>query len=468
MSRIKLEGRDVYPAKSEGGIVDVFCDKPFLLAKARWVGDEEVSVCIGCDNKFNQLRRKHHCRQCGRVLCAKCCKEKVPLPHLGLEEPERVCDLCLPITELITKARSKMTAFQIEAANGISKGVQDPQTIIPMVELGGLQTLIYLTRVNSSDQVKRACASGLHTLATHQPLLPVLAEAGAIRALCSVLTNVLESQERLIVDGLSALMLFCKNSDLKARAIHDGALQPVLHLCGMTSSSAIALLAVKTLNLITEDTKSHQAIIESNHGALSKLLALTMSTDEQMQEGSLKTLAKLSMGTDWHRHKIIQEDFTSGKMILRSLKNRPRNIQVLCNVLCLVGNLATCEQDQASLMEYMDCVCRLMVEFKEKNELMLHAARAIANFAKCQQNAYRLGQHTADIVAICMKSNVPEIHYHGLRAVFYLLKHSTAITTMDLMKDGATEVFTALASTPGAIENIQQNLLHHVLEIAGP
>ncbi len=119
-------------------------------------------------------------------------------------------------------------------------------------------------------------------------------------------------------------------------------------------------------------------------------------------------------------------------------------------------------------MEYMDCVCQLMVEFRGKNELVLHASRAIANFAKCPQNAYRLGQHTADIVSICMKSNVPDVHYYGLRAIFYLLKHSTAITTMDLMKDGATEVFTALASTPGAIENIQRSLSDHILEIVGP
>ncbi|XP_033644401.1 uncharacterized protein LOC117304034 [Asterias rubens] len=467
MARIKLEGREIFPAKTEGGNPNVCVDTPFILAKARWVGDEEVSICIACNNKFNQLRRKHHCRQCGRVLCAKCCKEKVPLPHLGLEDPERVCDLCLPISELLTKARSKITAFQIEAANGISKGVQDPQTIIPMVELGGIQTLIYLTRVNSSDQVKRACASGLHILSTNQPLLFVLAEAGAIKALCSVLTNVLESQERLIVDGLSALMIFCKSADLKSRVIQDGALQPVLQLCGV-SSSAIALLAVNTLNLITEDTQSHKAIIESNHNALVKLLALTASTDEQMQEGSLKTLARLSKGTEWHRHKIIQEDFSSGKLILRALKNRPKNIQVLCNVLCLVGNLATCEQDQASLMEYMDCVCRLMIEFREKNEIVLQASRGIANFAKCPQNAYRLGQHTADIVSICMKSNVPDVHYYGLRAIFYLLKHSTAITTMDLMKDGATEVFTALASTPGAIDNIQRSLSDHIVEIVGP
>lgn len=31
---------------------------------------------------------------------------KVPLPQLGFEEPERICDDCLDVTSLVTKSRS--------------------------------------------------------------------------------------------------------------------------------------------------------------------------------------------------------------------------------------------------------------------------------------------------------------------------------------------------------------------------
>lgn len=43
----------------------------------RWLADDSAQVCPLCSQKFTQIRRKHHCRQCGKVLCSKCCNEKV-------------------------------------------------------------------------------------------------------------------------------------------------------------------------------------------------------------------------------------------------------------------------------------------------------------------------------------------------------------------------------------------------------
>lgn len=44
--------------------------------------------------------------------------------------------------------------------------------------------------------------------------------------------------------------------------VQDGALPPVLALCGMSVSEAIALIAVRTLNLLMENIGSHTALIE--------------------------------------------------------------------------------------------------------------------------------------------------------------------------------------------------------------
>lgn len=103
MTSVKLEGKFTTLAQVEG-LPDVFTSTNFTLLKSRyttyslwnyfhflfhpftnyhyeltsrWVSDDEVSVCQWCKNKFNQLRRKHHCRQCGNVFCSKCCNEKV-------------------------------------------------------------------------------------------------------------------------------------------------------------------------------------------------------------------------------------------------------------------------------------------------------------------------------------------------------------------------------------------------------
>ncbi|XP_072051017.1 uncharacterized protein [Amphiura filiformis] len=466
LTRIRLEGVEIFPAQTEGSD-NVFNNAPFRLAKARWVADEEAHSCVVCTNKFNQIRRKHHCRQCGLVLCSKCCKEKVPLPQLGFDEPERVCDACLPVAELITKSRSTMANFQGEAAAGLSELTLNINDLKKVVELGGLQTLIYLC-TKPNEQLRQACASGLHTLATHQPLLSILADAGAIKAVCSLLSTANENQEQLLIDGISILMIFCKSPGLKAKVVSDGAMQPILNVCSMRVSSAIALIAMQMLNLVTEDEGSHAAIIENDKSALPKLLSLTISPDEQMQEGVLKTLARLSMGTDWHRHRIIQEDFSSSKCLVKVLKNRPKNIQVLVNATCLIANLATCEQDQNSMTDYMDCVCQLLVEFKAKQEILTHVIRALANFAKFPPHSYRLGQHLPSIVSICLKSTNKEVHTNGLRTILYMLNHSTGVTLSQLMRDGATEVFTALASTPGIIDGIQRTLQQQVPERCSP
>lgn len=64
--------------------------KPF------WVPDTEASNCMHCDVKFTVIKRRHHCRACGKVLCSQCCNQKTRLPHLDNKEA-RVCQHCLAV-----------------------------------------------------------------------------------------------------------------------------------------------------------------------------------------------------------------------------------------------------------------------------------------------------------------------------------------------------------------------------------
>ncbi|XP_050521870.1 myotubularin-related protein 3 [Daktulosphaira vitifoliae] len=59
-----------------------------------WVPDHAVTQCMSCDNKFWLGRRKHHCRSCGKIFCADCSRNLVPLPAEQLYEPVRVCESC--------------------------------------------------------------------------------------------------------------------------------------------------------------------------------------------------------------------------------------------------------------------------------------------------------------------------------------------------------------------------------------
>ncbi|MCJ1264089.1 hypothetical protein MMC22_003960 [Lobaria immixta] len=47
----------------------------------RWQPDAEVSRCPICGANFNFWFRKHHCRKCGRVVCANCSPHRITIPR---------------------------------------------------------------------------------------------------------------------------------------------------------------------------------------------------------------------------------------------------------------------------------------------------------------------------------------------------------------------------------------------------
>ncbi|KAK3749912.1 hypothetical protein QZH41_017358, partial [Actinostola sp. cb2023] len=411
---IRLEDDDVFPAKTEGP-ANVYSSTPFLLVKPRWMPDEEAHTCPLCSQKFNQLRRKHHCRQCGKVLCNKCCSEKVPLPQMGFEDPERVCDYCLPVTSLITKSRSFQLPFKRDAAESLTEMFKD----LPSLK-------------------KAAVSEGLKILSTHPPLHSILAKCGAIKALCSILSSTNESQEKTLQDGISALMIFCKSEDLKAQALADGALNPVLSLCAM--KEAIALLAMMTLSHIVEHHGNLAPLIESDRNALPRILALTKANDEKIQEIALRILSQMSMGTDWQRHRIVQEDFSAGRCLVESLRRGPKNLQVLVNASSLIANLAMGEQDQMSLRDCLEAMCRVMSSHAQHKDIQTQVSRALANFSKFHQNSSILIGALSQIIKIHLKlisffkqSDDETIRCHGLRTVMDLLSQQKDQTVAQLM-----------------------------------
>lgn len=77
--------------------VSVLDDEPRIgYTRPFWVPDNEALSCMRCDTKFTVIKRRHHCRACGKVLCNNCCNMKAKLAYLDFQE-DRVCLVCYEI-----------------------------------------------------------------------------------------------------------------------------------------------------------------------------------------------------------------------------------------------------------------------------------------------------------------------------------------------------------------------------------
>jgi len=69
-----------------------------LPVEPPWV--TEGDNCLECGGRFSITTRKHHCRHCGRLLCAKCSEKDIPIVKYNLAKPVRVCDTCFDVLTL--------------------------------------------------------------------------------------------------------------------------------------------------------------------------------------------------------------------------------------------------------------------------------------------------------------------------------------------------------------------------------
>ncbi|KAK3716517.1 hypothetical protein LTR37_006413 [Vermiconidia calcicola] len=60
-------------------------DSDFVLP--RWQADADVNKCPVCQTEFHFFYRKHHCRKCGRVVCAACSPHRITIPKQYIVQP---------------------------------------------------------------------------------------------------------------------------------------------------------------------------------------------------------------------------------------------------------------------------------------------------------------------------------------------------------------------------------------------
>ncbi|XP_078087305.1 lateral signaling target protein 2 homolog [Mustelus asterias] len=65
-----------------------------LEVPPEWIADSACNQCMSCKAPFTIIRRRHHCRNCGKIFCSRCSSQSAPLPWFGQMKPVRVCAHC--------------------------------------------------------------------------------------------------------------------------------------------------------------------------------------------------------------------------------------------------------------------------------------------------------------------------------------------------------------------------------------
>jgi hypothetical protein len=107
------------------------------LVLPRWQSDADVSQCPVCKNYFTFWYRKHHCRKCGRVVCANCSPHRITIPRQFIVRPPEPSSAILDLTG-DTSPSSPTTPMQLwggEEVRVCNPCVPDPNFSPPPQQL---------------------------------------------------------------------------------------------------------------------------------------------------------------------------------------------------------------------------------------------------------------------------------------------------------------------------------------------
>ena len=81
-----------------------------------WDPDEAKDYCTGCTRKFSMTTRRHHCRNCGQIVCGKCSSKKRIIENISSTKPVRVCDSCFAkMDETASSLASSMATLSVSS-----------------------------------------------------------------------------------------------------------------------------------------------------------------------------------------------------------------------------------------------------------------------------------------------------------------------------------------------------------------
>ncbi|XP_056151758.1 zinc finger FYVE domain-containing protein 26 [Lampris incognitus] len=261
-------------------------------ARKDWIPDGQQDVCMVCRReRFTMFNRRHHCRQCGRLVCHACSERRMLVEGCPGDQV-RVCDQCYAFFH----PDSDEELEQAEVGSpGAAEGAPDGLLHLPEV----VQRQIHLSTNPAENQLSRSefyyeqapsaylCASilSLHSdqaTCGHQLI-------GHCRSLSRKLTNP-EVDACLLTDVMRQLLFSAKLMFVKVGRSLD------LALCDSYISKVDVLKILVTANY--KDIPSLDDILET--AAVTRLRNQLLETEYYQLAVEVSTKSGLDPGGVWH------------------------------------------------------------------------------------------------------------------------------------------------------------------------
>ncbi|KXL43977.1 hypothetical protein M433DRAFT_155349 [Acidomyces richmondensis BFW] len=156
----------------------------------KWQPDSEVGKCPVCNTEFSFWFRKHHCRKCGRVVCAACSPHRITIPRQYIVQPPNPFEQEFGIAEMENPmARYLGGGEVVRVCNPCVPDPWTPSTNVRAAEGGDVATGLLAesgrnSDVSAGDHSERFRFIGQSTAPTgrsrahsHQPSVPPLSRS---------------------------------------------------------------------------------------------------------------------------------------------------------------------------------------------------------------------------------------------------------------------------------------------------
>lgn len=110
---VDAKARDSQFLESDGHGGNEFVMPANVPTKEEWIPNDKAKECSSCKEViFSMFNRRHHCRRCGRVVCAVCSQHRMRVAGYPNSVPVRVCKDCKSQTTLQQQAAIGEKKFQ--------------------------------------------------------------------------------------------------------------------------------------------------------------------------------------------------------------------------------------------------------------------------------------------------------------------------------------------------------------------